>query len=182
MAKKFSVVAFLLALVAGGFIAWKRGLIPGLSPMPAHDGDDSDGADFEVHDDFATDSSYSAPSAFVGLPEDDEAPAEPAAESTEDDAAPVSDVAAYAEAEDEYYDSADVASETEQSAPSGSHPALADGSAPEGFSIKGNTDSMLYHVPGSRFYDRTVAELWFATAEDAEAAGYQLPKSQRKAD
>jgi len=35
------------------------------------------------------------------------------------------------------------------------------------------------HVPGSAFYDRTVAELWFKTAEDAEAAGFQLPPSQR---
>ena len=51
--------------------------------------------------------------------------------------------------------------------------------SPEGFEIKGNADSMLYHVPGSRFYDQTVAEVWFATAEDAEAAGYQLPPSQR---
>jgi hypothetical protein len=38
---------------------------------------------------------------------------------------------------------------------------------------------MLYHVPGSAFYGRTVAEYWFATAEDAEAAGFQLPPSQR---
>jgi large subunit ribosomal protein L4 len=55
----------------------------------------------------------------------------------------------------------------------------ADGSAPEGYDIKGNRDSMLYHVPGSRFYERTEAEVWFATAADAEAAGFQLPPSQR---
>ena len=30
------------------------------------------------------------------------------------------------------------------------------------------------------FYDRTVAEVWFDTAENAEAAGYQLPPSQRE--
>ncbi len=69
--------------------------------------------------------------------------------------------------------------ETTEDAPSGSAPANEDGSAPEGFEIKGNADSMLYHVPGSRFYEQTVAEFWFATAEDAEAAGYQLPPSQR---
>ena len=63
--------------------------------------------------------------------------------------------------------------------PAGAVAAPADGSAPEGHPIKGNADSMLYHVPGSRFYDRTVAELWFATAEAAEAAGFQLPPSQR---
>jgi len=63
--------------------------------------------------------------------------------------------------------------------PAGAAAPTTDGSAPEGFEIKGNADSMLYHVPGSRFYDQTVAEIWFATADDAEAAGYQLPPSQR---
>ena len=29
----------------------------------------------------------------------------------------------------------------------------------EGYEIKGNASSMLYHVPGSAFYDRTVAEI-----------------------
>ncbi len=72
--------------------------------------------------------------------------------------------------------------DTTEDAPSGSAPANEDGSAPEGFEIKGNADSMLYHVPGSRFYEQTVAEIWFATAEDAEAAGYQLPPSQREDD
>ena len=38
--------------------------------------------------------------------------------------------------------------------------------------IKGNEDSMKYHVPGSRWYDATVAEVWFASAEEAEAAGF----------
>ncbi len=40
---------------------------------------------------------------------------------------------------------------------------------------------MLYHVPGSSFYARTVAEVWFTTAEAAEAAGFALPPSQRAA-
>ncbi|WP_136193655.1 50S ribosomal protein L17 [Actinomyces procaprae] len=38
--------------------------------------------------------------------------------------------------------------------------------------VKGNEDSMKYHVPGSRWYDNTVAEVWFASAEEAEAAGF----------
>ncbi|OLT04291.1 50S ribosomal protein L17 [Pseudonocardia sp. CNS-004] len=63
----------------------------------------------------------------------------------------------------------------------GSHAPLEDASeAPEGFPIKGNEDSKLYHVPGSAHYDRTVAEVWFATPEAAEAAGFQLPASQRE--
>ena len=62
----------------------------------------------------------------------------------------------------------------------GSHAPLDDPEeAPEGFEIKGNADSMLYHLPGTPFYDRTVAEVWFATAEAAEAAGFSLPPSQR---
>ncbi|WP_353650576.1 50S ribosomal protein L17 [Nakamurella sp. A5-74] len=64
----------------------------------------------------------------------------------------------------------------------GSHAVLADvNEAPEGFPIKGNADSKLYHVPDSRFFSTTVAEVWFATPEAAEAAGFALPKSQQKA-
>jgi len=58
--------------------------------------------------------------------------------------------------------------------------ALADGSQPEGHPIKGNADSMLYHTPGSSFYGRTKAELWFDTEENAEAAGFSKPASQQK--
>ena len=61
----------------------------------------------------------------------------------------------------------------------GSHLPLEDGSEPDGFPIKGNADSMLYHVPGSAFYERTSAEVWFADAEAAEKAGFQLPPRRR---
>ncbi|WP_394939433.1 50S ribosomal protein L17 [Psychromicrobium sp. YIM B11713] len=67
------------------------------------------------------------------------------------------------------------AAEATEDAPkyAGSHAVLEDvNEAPEGFEIKGNEDSMKYHVPGSRWYDKTVAEVWFATAEDAKAAGF----------
>jgi len=60
----------------------------------------------------------------------------------------------------------------------GSHIALEDGSEPEGFPIKGNADSMLYHTQESEYYDRTVAEVWFKTEEDAQKAGFSLPPSQ----
>jgi large subunit ribosomal protein L4 len=62
-----------------------------------------------------------------------------------------------------------------------SHLPLKNGNAPKGYPIKGNADSNLYHVPDSAFYERTVAEVWFKTAEAAEAAGFQLPPSQREA-
>ncbi len=64
----------------------------------------------------------------------------------------------------------------------GSHEALEDGTQPEGFPIKGNEDSMLYHEPGTQFYDQTEAEVWFATAEAAEVAGFTKPASQQDAD
>jgi large subunit ribosomal protein L17 len=103
-----------------------------------------------------------------------------AAAPAEETPAPVADTAAAepAEAEDEVVESAST-----DDAPygEGSHAPLEDvAEAPEGFPIKGNADSMLYHVPGTSFYDRTVAEVWFATAEAAEAAGFSLPASQQK--
>ncbi|MCG7426202.1 50S ribosomal protein L4 [Helcobacillus massiliensis] len=54
----------------------------------------------------------------------------------------------------------------------GSAAALADGSAPEGYTIKGNKDSMKYHTEQSPWYGRTKAEVWFASEEAAQAAGF----------
>ena len=54
----------------------------------------------------------------------------------------------------------------------GSAPATEDGVAPEGFTIKGNASSKKYHVPGSRWFDSTIAEVWFNSTEAAEAAGF----------
>jgi hypothetical protein len=34
---------------------------------------------------------------------------------------------------------------------------------------------MLYHVPGGRSYDVTIAEVWFRTEDDARAAGFSPP-------
>ncbi|MCR2053760.1 hypothetical protein NSA19_13105 [Actinomyces bowdenii] len=42
--------------------------------------------------------------------------------------------------------------------------------------IKGNKDSMIYHRPGQRHYDRTKAEECFATGSDAQIAGYRAAK------
>ena len=62
--------------------------------------------------------------------------------------------------------------EASEGLPAGSHAPLESGEAPEGFEVKGNADSMKYHVPGSRWYSSTKAEIWFDSAESAEAAGY----------
>ena len=51
--------------------------------------------------------------------------------------------------------------------------------APEGYEIKGNKGSMLYHEPGSRYYKATKAEVWFDTVESAEAAGFSAPGSKQ---
>ena len=50
--------------------------------------------------------------------------------------------------------------------------AIEDGAAPEGFDIKGNTNSMKFHRPEGQWYEQTVAEVWFRSAEAAEAAGF----------
>ena len=53
---------------------------------------------------------------------------------------------------------------------------------PEGAEIKGNFGSMKYHVPGSQWYDQTDPEVWFATTEEAEAAGYEPAGGADKQD
>lgn len=54
----------------------------------------------------------------------------------------------------------------------GSAEANEDGSAPEGYTIKGNADSMKYHEPDGQWFEQTVAEVWFDSTEAAEAAGF----------
>jgi large subunit ribosomal protein L17 len=68
-------------------------------------------------------------------------------------------------------DTADEAAAAEL--PEGAVAANEDGSAPEGYTVKGNADSNLYHEPDGQWYDQTVAEVWFKTAEDAEKAGFK---------
>ncbi|MBN4047658.1 F0F1 ATP synthase subunit gamma [Acidimicrobiaceae bacterium AH-315-P05] len=62
----------------------------------------------------------------------------------------------------------------------GSHAPMPDNSRPQGFTIKGNDDSMLYHRPDSRSYKVTIAEVWFDTPERAEAAGFRLAGTHPK--
>jgi len=47
------------------------------------------------------------------------------------------------------------------------------GECPSWAPIKGNADSMIYHVPGGRWYDATIAEECFTTESAARAAGYR---------
>lgn len=55
----------------------------------------------------------------------------------------------------------------------GSARAADDGSGPEGWAIKGNADSMLYHTEDSPYFGRTKAEVWFRDEEAASAAGFE---------
>ena len=56
--------------------------------------------------------------------------------------------------------------------PKGAKAPLKSGGAPKGYEVKGNADSGLYHEPDGQWYDATVAEFYFKTADDAEAAGF----------
>lgn len=54
-----------------------------------------------------------------------------------------------------------------------------DGSGPEGYTVKGNAQSMIYHDETSAAYEETVAEVWFESAAHAEAAGFRAPRRSR---
>lgn len=51
------------------------------------------------------------------------------------------------------------------------------GTCPDGYPVKANDNSRIFHVPGGRFYARTVAERCYANAEDAVADGYRPAKA-----
>lgn len=52
-----------------------------------------------------------------------------------------------------------------------------DGRCPDGYPIKANDNSRIFHVPGGRFYDRTVPERCYADADAAAADGYRAAKA-----
>ena len=49
-------------------------------------------------------------------------------------------------------------------------------SCPASHPVKGNASSMIYHEPGTSLYERTIPELCFRDAADAEAAGFRAPR------
>jgi large subunit ribosomal protein L22 len=82
-------------------------------------------------------------------------------------------------------DESSAAEETDESSAAeetGSHAPLEDGSMPEGYPIKGNTDSGKFHQPDGRWYENTVAEIWFASVEAATAAGFVEAGTKAKAE
>ena len=60
---------------------------------------------------------------------------------------------------------ADAVAETAEGGYRGENP-------PKCYDIKGNEDSRKFHTPESPWYDQTIAEVWFDSAEAAEAAGF----------
>jgi large subunit ribosomal protein L4 len=56
--------------------------------------------------------------------------------------------------------------------PKGAKAPLKSGGAPKGYDLKADADSGLFHEPDSEAYDQTEAELYFKSADDAEAAGF----------
>jgi large subunit ribosomal protein L4 len=87
-----------------------------------------------------------------------------------------------ADVQDTVTEDADVQDDVATEEFAGSAAALESGEAPEGYEIKGNKDSMKYHAPGGQWYDATVAEVWFQTAADAEAAGFVEAGSQESVE
>jgi large subunit ribosomal protein L17 len=91
-------------------------------------------------------------------------------------------------AKDEAAEAPAEATETETAAPAalvdlpeGGAAPLEDGAAPsEDYTVKGNLDSNKYHVAGSQWFDQTVAEVWFKTADAAKAAGFEPAGGEAK--
>jgi small subunit ribosomal protein S2 len=54
----------------------------------------------------------------------------------------------------------------------GSKAPLKSGNAPKGFPVKGNAEAGTFRTEDGADYDDAVAEVWFDTAESAEAAGF----------
>jgi large subunit ribosomal protein L4 len=99
----------------------------------------------------------SAPATLVETPVADDAPAEKQAKA---------DKPATAET------TTDADADAKPELPKGAKAPLKSGGAPKGYEVKGNADSGLFHEPDGQWYDQTVAEFYFKTAEDAEAAGF----------
>ena len=53
---------------------------------------------------------------------------------------------------------------------------------PDGYPIKGNASSQIYHLPGQSSYARTEPEICFATEEAATAEGYRASKAAGASD
>ncbi|NHI17764.1 50S ribosomal protein L17 [Microbacterium excoecariae] len=86
-------------------------------------------------------------------------------------AAPKAEEAPAAVAEDEVEVTEAPAEETEATGDDVAQP-LEDGSAPEGFDVKGKNATKKFYAPGDSGYAQVKADVYFRSAEAAEAAGF----------
>jgi NAD(P) transhydrogenase subunit alpha len=66
---------------------------------------------------------------------------------------------------------------TALSLPAGAVAGTGAADCPPDYPIKGNASSQIYHEPGGGSYEQTIPEFCFATAADAEAAGYRAARN-----
>jgi hypothetical protein len=62
----------------------------------------------------------------------------------------------------------------------GSAASAADGSGPDGYTVKADTGSMTYYDEDNPGYDDARAEVWFLSPAHAEAAGFRAPRRTRR--
>jgi trigger factor len=62
--------------------------------------------------------------------------------------------------------------------PEGAVAGTGEADCPEGYPIKGNASSKIYHVAGQSSYDQTIPEICFANEDAASAAGYRASKAR----
>ena len=61
----------------------------------------------------------------------------------------------------------------------GSAAAGADGSGPDGYTVKGDAESMTYFEESNPAYEEATASVWFESVAHAEAAGFRPPRRTR---
>ena len=85
---------------------------------------------------------------------------------------------ALADAETAADDEAEAGAEAQDGAGDGAwRPPDPDGGCPDGFPVKANDKSGIFHVPGGRFYERTKPERCYPDAGSAIADGYRQAKT-----
>ncbi|HWI34336.1 MAG TPA: hypothetical protein VNS83_08485 [Lapillicoccus sp.] len=54
------------------------------------------------------------------------------------------------------------------------------GAGPQGWTVKGNADSMLFYTADAPSYRRSAADVWFESEEAATAAGFTRWNAHRR--
>jgi small subunit ribosomal protein S2 len=148
---------------------WERELLSGDAEKAAVEATGGDAAKDETPAAEGTGAAAEAPEAAAVAEAATEAPTEAKAEETVEAKA---EAPAEAKTEETVEAKTEVKTVTEGEYGADSAAPLEDGSAPEGFEVKGNKNSMKFHAPTSPWYSRTAAEVWFRSVDAAEKAGF----------